>query len=91
MHSAKVNIVKAKEDVVCIRQRLEVARSLVVRLEMELDHEETKFVALKSEVGRCSVFHSSVKLWYKGKKTRRRMWLMRSTSGARKPVVALRS
>lgn len=74
LHNAKVNIVKAKEDVVCIRQRLEEARSLVVRLEMEmeLDHEETKFVALKSEVGRCSGFHSSVKMWYKGKKTRRR-------------------
>ncbi|KAG5563206.1 hypothetical protein RHGRI_005835 [Rhododendron griersonianum] len=59
LHSAELNLVKAKEDVACLRQRLDEARSLVFRLEMELDHEENEVVAWDSEVIKCSWFHSS--------------------------------
>ncbi|KAI8569525.1 hypothetical protein RHMOL_Rhmol02G0285400 [Rhododendron molle] len=59
LHSAELNLVKAKEDVACLRQRLDEARSLVFRLEMELDHEENEVVAWDSEVVKFSRFHSS--------------------------------
>ncbi|KAH7841115.1 hypothetical protein Vadar_025746 [Vaccinium darrowii] len=60
LQSAELNLARAKENVVNVTKRLGELRSLVIKLEEQLDHGETEVVSWQSEVNQCSLYHSSV-------------------------------
>ncbi|KAH7841403.1 hypothetical protein Vadar_029503 [Vaccinium darrowii] len=62
LSSANMTLEEAEKNVVHRRQRLEKLRRLLIKGEMELKQDESKLVARKSEVDRCSEIHSSLEV-----------------------------